>query len=182
MVQDCRTCADAIAKLKRWYSSAEKKFRILPAWQGMTLSNAMSAALSQYKTGVFRTFVAKLVSLQTQLDTSYQSDLLLQDRLLTATDVPAIQSTLRDRMPCTSQQAVNRISNKLSDKERLSGRSSACPTNSCPDREDDEDTGEVHYSLRKTFKGDARRQTDKSWMKPQRGGFQGGTGRPFRKR
>lgn len=127
-MQDCQTYADVIALLKRWYSSDGKKYRILTDWKGTELSKAMSAAPTQSEAAVIRTFVAKLMSLQKRLDMSYQSDSFLRDRLLTATDVPAIQSTLRAWMPRTSQQAVSRIKNHLSDSKRAAGSSSVCQT------------------------------------------------------
>lgn len=61
------------------------------------------------------------MSLQKQLDTPYHKDRFLRDRLLTAVDIPNILTTLRDRMPRTSQQAVNRIANQLCDKPKSAG-------------------------------------------------------------
>lgn len=69
MMQDCHTYADVISQLQRWNSSDEKKFRILTAWQGMSLSKAMSDAPSQSEAEVFRTLVGKLMSPQKHLNT-----------------------------------------------------------------------------------------------------------------
>ena len=59
-------------------------------------------------------------------------------------------------MPRTSQQAVNRVANQLSDKLNSAGsNSSAC----LGDYED-----YVHYSLGKQYGGDAKRIYRKPWM------------------
>lgn len=65
------------------------------------------------------------MSLQKQLDTAYHTDSFIRDHLLTAVDLPNIQTPLRDRMSRTSQQVVNIIANQLCDRKNSAG-SSAC--------------------------------------------------------
>lgn len=142
------TFESAMGALRAWYNSDEKKARTLTKWQTMTLSEAFEADPESSEAAVFRTFVAKLTSLQKQLDTPYHTDNFLRDRLLTAVDLPAIQSTLRDRMPQTSQMAVNRVANQLSDKPGSAGSNPS-----------------VNYSLGKSYHGDAKRQHRKPWMR-----------------
>lgn len=67
-------------------------------------------------------FTAQMMQLQKQLDIPYHEDSFLRDQLLTAVDIPGIQTSLRDRIPRTSEQAVNRIENRLSEKKEAAGR------------------------------------------------------------
>lgn len=98
---------------------------------------------------VLRTFVARVIPLQIQLDSNYHSDAFLRDRLFTAIDIPIIHSTLRDRLPCTSHQAVNRVANTLSYKAHSASSTSACMV----EAEDDQFRTEAHYSLKDSFGG-----------------------------
>lgn len=67
-----------------------------------------------YEITVFRSFVAKLISLQKQRDESYNGDRYIRDRLLTAVDMPLIRDSLRDRVPSTSQKLISSVANRLS--------------------------------------------------------------------
>ena len=150
----CNSFDDAMKTLREWYNSDDKKSRILSKWQSMTLSKAMSNAPEESEVTVFRQFVSKLMSLQHQLDPTYHSDNFLRDRLLTAVDIPAIQATLRDRMPRTSQQAVNRVANQLCDQSRSAGSNSACFI---------DEKSSANYTLGRSYGGDAKRETKKPW-------------------
>lgn len=152
-VAGCRNFDGAMIKMCEWYNSDDRKLRILTTWQSMNFSEAMADELTETDVTVFRRFVAKLMTVQNQLDSTYQSNQFLIDRLMTAIDIPHIKSTFRDRMPRTSQQAFNWISNQLSDKPRTAGTSAACIV------ENDENYNESNYSLGKTYVGDARRPT-----------------------
>lgn len=163
MMMGCSTYAHVILQLKQWCSSEEKKDCILNVWPNMYLSQAMSTSPSLSEVAVFRELAAKFISLQKQLDDLYQLGSLVRDRLLTDTDIPVIKSTLRDRMPRTSQQAVNLIYNLLSDKERSAGSSYACVID--PNDDDDDSGYEENYSLRNTYGSAAQRQTKRSWIK-----------------
>lgn len=168
----CTTFDSATSLLRKWYNSDEKKARILTEWQSMTLSNYMAKSPKESEVSVFRTFVAKLMSLQKQLDPSYHDDSFLRDRLLTAVDLPAVQVTLRDRMPRSSQQAVNRIANQLCDRPRSAGSIAACAT---LDDSDGEANAEANYSLGKVYGGEAKGVPKKPWKAKR-------NGRPYRSR
>lgn len=75
---------------------------------------------------VFRKFVAEFMTLNNQLESSYNTDQFHGDRIITAINVPSIQSKMRDLMPRNSRQAVNRIANQLSEKYRTAGSNSVC--------------------------------------------------------
>ena len=66
-----------------WANSDDRRARILSKWQSMTLLEAMADEPKESEVTVFRKFVAKLMSLQNQLDTTYHTDQFLRDRLLT---------------------------------------------------------------------------------------------------
>ena len=99
----CTHFDDAMSMLRKWYNSDDRKARILARWQSMKLSDAMNEEPDESEVTIFRKFTASLMSLQNQLDDSYHDDQFLRDRLLTAVDIPSIQSSLRDRLPRTSQ-------------------------------------------------------------------------------
>lgn len=77
----------------------------------MTLYKAMTDSPAESEVSVFTTFVARLMSLQKQLDKHQHTDTFLRDRLVTSVDVQAIQSTLQDISTRSSHQAVNRVQN-----------------------------------------------------------------------
>lgn len=143
----------------------------------MTLTNAMDEAPAESEVSAFRTFVARLMSFHRKLYIPYHTDTLLRDLLLTTTDIPSIQTTLRDRIPLTRHQAVNRISNQLSDESISAGSSVACLFD---DGYENEERTESN-SLGKTFGGAARGDTKTPW-RPAQHGRRPIKGRPFRKR
>lgn len=65
------------------------------------------------------------MSIQGQLPTGYQGDRYLRDRLQEAIDIPSIQDFLKDRPARTSQNLINRVANKLSDRPKTAGSVSA---------------------------------------------------------
>lgn len=60
------------------------------------------------------------------IDRAYHNDQFFRDRLLTAVEIPSIQQSLRDRLPRSSQIAINRIANQFSDHEKTSGTAAYC--------------------------------------------------------
>lgn len=135
--------------MKRWYNSDDKKSRIISEWQSMTLSMEKSESRTESEDSVFRNFEAQFRSLQKKLDKTYHTDIFLIDRLLTAVDIPSIQTTLKDTIPKTIQDTVNRFTNQLSDKSNTAGSNSSCFVKF--------NKGEVLISLGKSYGGDERR-------------------------
>lgn len=76
----------------------------------------------QYQTDDFLNFTAKMMRLQNQLDLRYHGDLFMREQLQTDVDIPAIQSSLRDRIARISEQAINRVLLKLSNDTKTAGR------------------------------------------------------------
>lgn len=79
------------------------------------------------------------MSLHKQLDVRYYGDRYLRYQLLTAVDIRYVQITLRARIPRTSEQAINRFSNGLSDKRRTAGSTCANWTHSHNDKSNQHD-------------------------------------------
>lgn len=107
--------------LQKWYNSDEKKSRILKEWQTMKLTESMLQNREESEVEVIRRFVARLMNLQKQLDTSFHGDRYFRYRLLNAVDIANIQEALRDKMPGSSQLEVNRIENRLWNKSSSAG-------------------------------------------------------------
>lgn len=84
----------------------------------------MSKKPDSYDAEIFRTFLARFMSLQKQLNPNYNIDEILRDLLLSSVELPAVEVTIRDRTSKTNQQPLNRIANQLSDMVR-SARSSS---------------------------------------------------------
>lgn len=97
-----------ISTLRAWYNSDFIKALILSKWHSMSLIEEMSEYPEKSDLKFFRKSVSNLMSLQYQLDITYRTDQFLRDRLLTSVNIPAIQSTLQDRLSGTSQQDINR--------------------------------------------------------------------------
>lgn len=150
---ECQTYEDAVKMLGKWYNSSDKKSRILTAWQRETLSKELNKHPKDAEVDVFRRFVSKLTSLQQKLDTRYHGDHYLRDRLLTAVDIPEIQGALRDRLPHSSQQAINRVASKLSEAPRTSVTATV---HFVGEELEDVSMPEAHYSLGRSFTGGAR--------------------------
>lgn len=110
----------------------------------MALTSSIIENHSDRKVQVFRKFFAKLMSLQKQLAPPYHTDSFLGDRLITAIGIPDIQTTLRDRMLRTSNQAFSRISNPFFARQRSAVCISACSAHVYTKYEK-----EAHFSLGK---------------------------------
>lgn len=70
---------------------------------------------------IVRRFVDKRTSLQQQFYRRYHGDHFLSDGLVTPLHVPAIQKSVRGRMPATSYHAINQVTSKLSDQPITAG-------------------------------------------------------------
>lgn len=88
IVRGCNSFYQAMEILINWYNSDYKKSGVLPKWQSITLSEAMAQEPTESEVKVFRKFVAKLMTLQNQEDTTYHTYHFLGDSLLTAIYLP----------------------------------------------------------------------------------------------
>lgn len=70
---------------------------------------------------VFRMFFDKLMTLQKQMDRSYDDDIFIRDRRMTGIDRASIQIALRDLTPREAQEPIKRIANRLSKKPKTAG-------------------------------------------------------------
>ncbi len=108
-------------KLLSHFISEEQKGRMLTMWQSMRLSDAMRAEPDKSELEIFRQFSYKLSQIQQQLDTPYRHDNFLRDQLMISVDIPNIQQLLKERVPRTSQQAINRVATFLSSEPTSAG-------------------------------------------------------------
>lgn len=166
---------DAIGMMRLWYNSREKQMRLLREWQGMRLSTAMESEPKASEVEVYRAFVAKVMRIQKQLDKTYHGDQLLRDQLLMSIDVPSIQDSLKDKVPRSAQQLINRVANRLSDKPHSAGTPSAYFSSRDPNRRPDR--SESCYTLGQNYGGEAKRYV-KMYGKIRRG--RGGRGTNMR--
>lgn len=95
----CPSYEEALDVLRKWYNPDESQSRILTAWLSLKFSEELTKYPDLSEIDAFRGFATNLTSLQRQLDSSYQGDQYLRDRLLTSVDIPFIQASLRDRLP-----------------------------------------------------------------------------------
>lgn len=124
-----KTYEDGALTLRRQYNSRDKRSRIMSRWQTMRLSEDMAKTPDRSQMEVFLDFIADLVEPLKQLDSNYHVERYLTDQILNTFDVQSIQIFLRNRIPRTYDQAINRIANGLSDKRQTDGSTMAHWTN-----------------------------------------------------
>lgn len=120
----------------------------------MRLLHAMRDNPIASEIGVFQTVVAWMMSIQGHLTTSYQRDRYLWDRLQEAIYLPAVQDFLKDRPVRNSQQLINRVANKLSNRPNTAGTAISNWTL----HQDQVTKSAVIYSLGQNYGGGARIQ------------------------
>lgn len=111
--------------LRKRYNSSDKRSRILTRWQTLRLSESFAKRPDESQAKVFLDFVATLYQLQKQLDIPYHAGRYLRDRLLTADEIPYVRTTLRDRIPRSSEQEIRKVMNSLSENKGSAGRATA---------------------------------------------------------
>lgn len=87
-IQGCPNYADAFTAHQKLYKKSDKRARILKKRQSMQLTEEVNNNPDASDVEVFRMFLAKLMSLQKQLDMSYHDERFLRDSLMTAVDIP----------------------------------------------------------------------------------------------
>lgn len=118
---ECRIYVEDVKILKGFYNCEEKKVRILTKWKRMTFTEEMTEYIEESEISLFQRFVAKPTSLPKDIDLTYHAYNYLREWLLTVVEFENIKTTLRDRMPKTSHDVVNRVLNKLSDTKKSAG-------------------------------------------------------------
>jgi len=112
----------------------------------LRLSDAMREAPEKSEIEVFREFTHRLTELQRQLDGHYQHEDFLRERLVISENIPAIEQSMRERVPKDPQDAMNRIATFLSSDPR-SARAFMVT----------QKPSGVHYSIGKKYGGSAKR-------------------------
>lgn len=117
----CTSYKEAINALRNWYRNTDNRARILTKWQSLKFSEEFIDHPDHSEKDVFRRFVAQVMSLQKHLDASFYDDKRLRDRLMTAVDIPWIETSLRDQVSRTAHQMSKRIANQHSDRRKEAG-------------------------------------------------------------
>lgn len=117
-IQGCSIYDNGVSALCQYYNSSDNQVIILTKWQFIRLIEEMMSAPDSLEVEVIRTFVAKLTSLQKQMDKSYSDDKFLRKRLVTDVYIPYIQIAIRDSILWTSQQLVSRITDRPSKSQK----------------------------------------------------------------
>lgn len=107
------------------------------------------------------------MKLQKQLDTTYHADRYLRYQLLIAVDVPHIVTSLRQRIPRASEQAISRTMNRLSYMKKSAGSAVSLFTDTpilmaraVEKGDEDEGYDEASYTLGQSYNGQAVRNVN----------------------
>ena len=114
----------------------------------LILSQCFQAALEKSESDVLHYVYTKLPRIQKQLDHVYHDDVFLRDQILVATDIPEISRALREKVPQSSQEAIQRIATFMSSESHSAG------AHFC----DKSSTDNALYSLGNRFRGEARKR------------------------
>ena len=147
------TYQEVIEDFRNWYTSEEQRSRLLLLWQKPSLTDAMRQDPERSELEVFRKLVDKLTSIQRQLHPSYREDRFLRDQLIIAADINQLSNSLREKIPKSAQEAINRIASQLSSDPKSAGAHFI------------EDCDEANYVLGRRFGGQARRDIPRSGRK-----------------
>lgn len=116
--KDCHTYKEGPEMLKLLNNSMEKQNRLLKEWRHMRISEKMEETPESSEISVYSEIVARIMSVQEHIDESTRGDKFLWDQLLASIEFPRVQSSLKDKIPRSSQKLINAIANYLSEKPR----------------------------------------------------------------
>lgn len=116
-----KTYHDILTEMKEWYTSDQQRQRLLRKWQSIRLSKFMKETPEKSESDVFQKLSLELTQTQRQLSKHYRHDDFLRDQLIIAVDIPNIQQALRERVPSSAQEAVQRIATFLSNEPGSAG-------------------------------------------------------------
>jgi len=148
------------------YITEEQRNRVLITWQGTRLSVEMRENTTLSALNVFRKMVTNLAKLQRQLSAIYRKDQFLRDQIVMSSDSPSIQQSMRERVPTSSADAINRIATFLSSEP---GSAASFIV-----------THDVHYTTGQKYGGKAQRalkpagnrtRSISRWLAQQKGCF-----------
>jgi hypothetical protein len=100
--------------LLQHFTSEDNEYRLLFDWQKTGFSQFVRRYTQESQRAVFEKLVKYLKTCQRQMNTIYHCDHILRDQLLIAIDVPEINRSLRERVPKTSNDLIQRAATSLS--------------------------------------------------------------------
>lgn len=102
-----------IEALRSWFSSTEKKTRLISEWITIRITDALCKSSDKTKIEVFKTFVGRATAIKQHLHNSYHYDRQIRKIILVSDDIPRIQEALGDRQTRTTHQLVKRVANRI---------------------------------------------------------------------
>lgn len=120
-IMEARTFEEAVNLPRKRYNRRDKKYCLLNEWKEMSLTRAIKDDPEGSEVGLFQTFLARTMAIRGQLTSSYQGDRYVRDRLQEPIYLTSIQDLLRDRPSNESQELINRVANKLSNRPKTIG-------------------------------------------------------------
>ena len=145
-----KTYDDAITMLKEWFTSEEQMTRLLQQWREITLSAWFRKYPDKSQSDVFRLLCEKLTSIQRQLHSDYRNPRFLRDQLIAAADIPNVRRALKEHVPKTAHDAIQKIASLLSSEPASAGNTV------------DGDSS-TFYGLKTSYGGGAERSTGNYW-------------------
>lgn len=140
--------------LKNGFTSEEQHNRLLRIWKKISLLEHLKNSPTKSDVTVFKEMCMLLSTTQRQLLKSYHADHFLRDQIFITTDVPELESSLREKTAKKSHKETQRIAHiPLNEPNSSSSRSK-------PD-------GCAIYGLRTKFHGCARRKVTRGRRKPK---------------
>jgi hypothetical protein len=95
------------------FTSEDNEYRLLFDWQTTRFSQFVRRYTQELQRAVFEKLVKCLKTCQRQMKTFHHCDHILRDQLLIAIDVPEINRSLRERVPKTSNDLIQRAATSL---------------------------------------------------------------------
>ena len=145
-----KTYDDAITMLKEWFTSEEQMTRLLQQWREITLSAWFRKYPDKSQSDVFRLLCEKLTSIQRQLHSDYRNPRFLRDQLIAAADIPNVRRALKEHVPKTAHDAIQKIASLLSSEPASAGNTV-------------EGDSSTFYGLKTSYGGGAERSTGNYW-------------------
>lgn len=109
----CEPYEDGLELFRIWYDRNCKPCHFPAEWQSMCLRQYMHEKPDESEENACRSFLARRMSFEHQLNPEYQSDEQIHDLLLNAGEVPPIEDELCDHTPRISQRLSNMAANRL---------------------------------------------------------------------
>lgn len=103
------------------------------------------------------------MQLRMQLDIHYHADRIIRDQLLAPTDIPSVKVMLRNRIPRTFEQVMNRIANNMLEQNGTAETTSVNLSTICDIARPKGREESIYYTFGHNYKGGGRRHIRQPW-------------------